>query len=104
MTSVREAVRRLLGFDRSETLDPSAFSYTIYWTKEVRTWEAEKRRQVRETLEAEVQKPGFVPDAHARAYSVPQVDDSQHSGASLIALLKVIKAFDEGSTSRGDEG
>lgn len=38
-------------------------------------------------------QPDFEPNAYARQYHVPGLDDSAHAGASLTALAQVLRAF-----------
>lgn len=70
------------------------FSYTIYWTKQARQWDADRRAAVHTALLQVLAQPGFEPNAYARRYTVPGLDEQAHSGASLIALKKVLAAFD----------
>lgn len=69
------------------------FSYTIYWTKQVRQWDAPRRAAVHAALLQTLAQPGFAANAYARRYIVPGLDEQAHSGASLIALKKVLAAF-----------
>ena len=69
------------------------FSYTIYWTKQVRQWDAAHRQLIHSALLQTLAQPGFEPNAYARRYTVPGLDEQAHSGASLIALKKVLAAF-----------
>jgi len=69
------------------------FSYTIYWTKQVRAWEAERRAVVRAALERALAQADFEANAYARRYAVPGLDEQAHAGASLLALRKVLAAF-----------
>jgi hypothetical protein len=71
------------------------FSYTVYWTKQVRQWPAERRAAVRESLTQVLAQPGFEANAYARRYAVSGLDEQAHSGASLLALEKVLAAFEE---------
>jgi hypothetical protein len=71
------------------------FSYTVYWTKHVRQWDAARRSAVREALLGVLSQSGFEPNAYARRYTVPGLDDLAHSGASLVALKKVLAAFED---------
>lgn len=91
MTTVREALRRLINRERLEA--PSEFSYTIYWTKVVRAWDETQRRRAMESVERIMRDPGFVPNEYRRRYGAREIDGSAHSGASLMALHKVLKAF-----------
>ena len=96
MTSIREALRRLM--QRKRERPASEFSYAIYWTKVVRGWDAARRLQALEGAERTLTGLGFVSNEFSRRYSVPEIDGSAHSGASLLALRKVLKAFEQ---SRG---
>ncbi len=93
MTSIREALRRLIKRERQRP--PSEFSYSIYWTKVVRGWDAAQRLRALEAAERTLAGPGFVSNEFSRSYAVPEIDGSAHSGASLLALRKVLKAFEE---------
>ncbi|OGO47961.1 MAG: hypothetical protein A2W37_13760 [Chloroflexi bacterium RBG_16_63_12] len=107
MKSIRNFLRHLFasrfGGRRSEKATtpsvPNAprvdFSYTVYWTKHVRQWDAARRAAVREALLQVIRQPGFEPNAYARRYTVTGLDDLAHSGASLIALKKVLAAFED---------
>ncbi len=70
------------------------FSYTVYWTKQVRGWEATRRAAVRAALEAALAQAGFEPNPYQRRYRVAGLDDQAHAGLSLVALRKVLAAFD----------
>jgi predicted PurR-regulated permease PerM len=70
------------------------FSYTVYWTKHVRQWDAARRSAVREALRETRSQPGFEANAYERRYTVPGLDAQAHSGASLQALEKVLAAFE----------
>ena len=74
------------------------FSYTIYWTKHARQWNAARRLAVHEALLKVLAQPGFEANAYERRYTVPGLDDQAHAGASLIALKKVLAALDENET------
>ena len=105
MKSIRNFFRHLFaarfGSRRSEKATtpsvPNAprvdFSYTVYWTKHVREWDVARRAAVREALRLVLSQPGFEPNAYARRYAVSGLDDLAHSGASLMALKKVLAAF-----------
>jgi hypothetical protein len=95
MTSIREALRRLMQRERERPA--SEFSYAIYWTKVVRGWDAARRLHALEGAERTLTGPGFVSNEFSRRFSVPEIDGSAHSGDSLLALRKVLKAFEESS-------
>ncbi len=71
------------------------FSYTIFWTRQARGWDAARRAAIRAALQPVLAQPDFVNNAFARKYTVPGLDDQAHAGASLLALDKVLAAFAE---------
>lgn len=71
------------------------FSYTVFWTKQVRAWDAQRRAAVGAALSQVVAQPDFEANAYARRYAVPGLDDQAHAGASLLALRKVLAAFQD---------
>jgi hypothetical protein len=93
MTSIRESIRRLL--TRSAEPPRPDYSYTIYWMKEARTWDIEFRQKALRELETLLSQPGFVANDFERRYALSLIDGSRHSGASLLALQKVLKALDK---------
>ncbi|MFQ5942441.1 MAG: hypothetical protein ACE5JF_02700 [Anaerolineales bacterium] len=105
MTSLREAVRRLLSRTQDAAPPDPEYSYTIYWTKTVFVWDDARRKNAREAVEHLIEQPEFVPTAFERRYHNTYIDDSKHSGESLLALHKVLKAFERESTlSPGSSG
>lgn len=103
MTSLRERIRRL--FRPRAELPPEAasFSYRVYWTREVRTWDSGRRRRVRAAVEEVVDAPDFKANAFARRFRVPAVDELNHAGASLVALVQVLEAFEGKAEPEGGE-
>ncbi len=85
-------------FDNAPRIE---FSYTIYWTKLARQWDPARRAAVREAVRLVLAQPGFEANAYERRYSVPGLDaeGQAHSGASLVALKKVLAAL-EGEDNR----
>jgi len=69
------------------------FSYTIFWTKQVRSWDPARRAAVSAALEQVLAQPGFEANAYGRRYTVAGLDDLAHAGLSLLALRKVLAAF-----------
>lgn len=69
------------------------FSYTIFWTKQARQWEAARRQTVGAALDQVLAQPGFEANDYERRYRVPGLDDQAHAGASLLALRKVLQAL-----------
>jgi len=70
------------------------FSYTIYWTKLVRQWDPPRRTAIEAALGQVLARPDFEANAYERRYQVTGLDDQAHAGASLLALHKVLRAFD----------
>ena len=69
------------------------YSYTIYWTKQVRSWDAARRATLAAALPPVLAQPGFEANDYERRYRVSGLDDQAHAGASLLALDKVLRAF-----------
>jgi rhamnogalacturonyl hydrolase YesR len=68
------------------------YSYTVFWMKHARLWEAAKREAVLQQL-AELTAPaGFTANFYERTYTLAEIDGA-HSGASLLALQKVLEAL-----------
>ncbi len=94
MTSIRAAIQALLQREpRPEAPNPE-YSYVIYWTKIARTWAPSRRAQALLAAERLIGKPGFEANAFERRYRDPEIDASAHSGESLLALRKVLRALD----------
>jgi len=92
------AVRKLLGRPphaaRAAAIQRAEFSYTIYWTKMVRAWDQDRRAAVASALSRVLSRADFTPNEFQRQYPVPGLDHQAHSGQSLLALQKVLRAFD----------
>ena len=69
------------------------FSYTIFWTKQARLWDAARRETIGAALADVLAQPGFEPNDYERRYRVPGLDEQGHAGASLVALGKVLDAL-----------
>lgn len=69
------------------------FSYTIFWTKQVRQWPPERRRETHAALQALLAQPGFEANDYQRRYHLAGLGQQGHAGASLLALNKVLVAF-----------
>lgn len=89
--------------DESQNSDPrpSDYAYTLYWVRQLQDWDAERKAEIASSVEDVVTESSFRPNEFYRVYSVPGLDDSAHSGASLLALLKVLAAY-ERTESQGD--
>lgn len=99
MTSIREMLRRLLGegegseaAGQAEQPSPD-YSYRVYWMKTARSWTEGRLDEVREEVQRVVEGEGFEANPFERRYHVEAVDDEEHAGASLLALLEVIDAL-----------
>ena len=73
--------------------DPG-FAYRVAWTKEARTWDATRRAAVARSVGDVLRSVEFLPNAYHRRYRVAELDDLQHSGASLVALRAVLEALE----------
>lgn len=94
MTSIRAAIQALLQRQpEPEGPDPE-YSYVIYWTKTARNWDPSRRAQVLLAAERLIGKPDFEANPFERRYREPEIDASAHSGESLLALRKVLRALD----------
>jgi hypothetical protein len=73
-----------------------AFSLRIYWTKMTRKWSAARRQSVRQQVLTITQNPDFNNNMVEKRYTLPldDIPEQTHSGASLLALLEVLAAFD----------
>lgn len=69
------------------------FAYTVFWTKQVRTWDHEKRIAVRGAVVDVINSSGFSASTFERNYQVGPLGSDEYSGASLLALEKVLAAF-----------
>lgn len=74
------------------------FAYTVFWTKMVRQWEPARRVLITQRLTDLLASPDFINNAFSRKFEVAGLEDVSlgqpaHSGASLLALKKVLEAF-----------
>ena len=95
MKALRNLAQRLRPSQLRPRTDPPRveYSYSVYWVKQVRQWDAARRAAVSEALAAALAQPGFEPNAYERRYRVAGLDEQAHAGASLVALKKVLTAF-----------
>ncbi len=68
----------------------------------VRDWKDPRRARALGAVEHLINRPEFTATAFERRYRDPTIDDSAHSGESILALHKVLKAFDIHSASGTD--
>jgi hypothetical protein len=107
MTTIREALKRLLSSEpkltqaqltdrereqRVAAREPIDYSYTIFWTKTARLWALDQRAGAAKNLETLINSADFKANPFDRHYTLDGVESS-HSGASLIALKKVLEAL-----------
>jgi hypothetical protein len=97
MPTIRESLRRLLGTPDAVRPRPAApdrvdYSYRVFWTKQVRAWENSLRRSVYAAARTFATSSAFEPNAFERRYRIEGVG-GEHSGASVLALLYVLEAF-----------
>ena len=78
-----------LSADKIET------GYRLFWTKLVLTWDAPRRATIAARVAALIGAPDFEPNALERRFRVEDLDDQAHSGASLQALVDVLRAVEE---------
>lgn len=77
---------------RVASREPIDYSYTVFWTKQARAWDAPTRSMLIQNLEALLKSPAFESNPFDRKYTLDGLDGA-HSGASLIALQKVLAAL-----------
>ena len=68
------------------------YSYAVFWMKHARLWDKAKCDAVAQHLAALIGSPDFDANFYQRTYKLEDVDGA-HSGASLLALQKVLKAL-----------
>ena len=68
------------------------YSYAVFWMKHARLWDAVKREVVRQQLAKLIASTDFDANFYQRTYTLAEVDGA-HSGASLLALQKVLEAL-----------
>ena len=103
MTNLRNLIARILRHppdkppsDYSElTPERVDYAYTIFWTKQVRTWDDGQRKAVRAAVAAVIHSPDFTASTFERKYQVGPLGSDEYSGASLLTLEKVLAAFAE---------
>jgi hypothetical protein len=95
MTSLREALRQLLQRKVESTVDnhDAEFSYAVHWAKLTREWNADRRIRVHARVIEVIRRPDFIPNEFERRYSIIEIDANKYSGASLVALEKVLASF-----------
>jgi hypothetical protein len=74
--------------------EPIEYSYTVFWLKHARLWDASKRSGIEQRLEGLLKSPEFEVNPFDRNYALDGLDGA-HSGASLTALHKVLVALND---------
>ena len=100
MTSIREAIRRLIGKQASPDRAAYEFSFAVYWTRTVRVWTYEQRSQIAAALETLFSDPGFDPQGLQNMYTIKMLAGT-HGGASLTALAGVLEAYRNDHNDKG---
>jgi len=96
---MRETLRKLFrGSDAKPAQSTPApdrvdYSYRVFWTKQARSWDAARRRSILAATRTLTASETFNPNVFERRYQVEGMD-GEHSGASLLALIQVLEAFD----------
>lgn len=97
MSDIVEKLKGLFGRGQGSSApdepDPE-LAYVLYWMKTAREWPAGRRAEVEGAVKEIVERPDFSPNTFSRRYQVTGLDDSQHAGASLLALLKVLDGLE----------
>jgi len=70
------------------------FAYSIFWTKMTRTWDVHRRQLMAGRVAALINSPEFAANALERKYRIEGLDELAHSGASLLALQKVLETLE----------
>jgi len=68
--------------------------YRLFWTKMALTWDADRRALIAERVAGVVAASDFEDNLIERRFTVEDLDESAHSGASLLALVEVLRALD----------
>ena len=77
---------------RVASRDRVDYSYTVFWMKHARLWDAVKREAVMQQLAELIASADFDANFYQRTYTLTEVDGA-HSGASVLALQKVLEAL-----------
>jgi hypothetical protein len=94
VTSIRESIRRLIRGERDRHRPDPELADRIYWTKQVGEWSPERRKSVQSALRAMVRKLDAASDRGESKYTLPELGQSEHSRASILALLGILEAFE----------
>lgn len=106
-----EALRRIIWPERRReqapptplTEDRIVAGYRMYWTKVAYAWDPARRALVAELVRGTVAVPEFENTMLERRFHVDGLDEQAHSGASLLALLEVLRAIESFEADAGHE-
>jgi hypothetical protein len=79
--------------DEADPLQRIDYSYRVYWTRQARDWDVARRRAVAAEVRTLTESDAFEANAFERRYRLDGLDGA-HAGASLLALIRVMEAFD----------
>ena len=68
--------------------------YRLFWIKQALTWDAGRRATIAQAVAVVVAAPEFEANALERRFEVAGLDEQAHSGASVLALVEVLRALD----------
>lgn len=94
MTTIRQALRRLLEKKPASDRPMVAFSYAVYWTRTVQEWTPELRNQIAVELEKLLSTVEVDLRGQRRNYTLAALP-GKHAGASLQSLRAVLKAHQQ---------
>ncbi len=77
------------------TRDRIDAGYRLYWTKIALPWDGARRVEMAARVRAVVDAAEFEDNALERRFAIEGLDEQAHSGASLLALLDVLRALDK---------
>ena len=87
------AIRRFFGW-KQEQPPPFEFAHTVSWMTLAREWSLAERMRIRAAVERVVRSPDFTLTQYQRRYAIPELDEREYAGESLIALLKVLDSLE----------
>jgi hypothetical protein len=107
MASIRDHafvrwIRSIFRTRRSTQALPTELAYTIHWMDVARSWSPARRARVIEEIRMISASESFEVTTFERRYSLHSTGDTQHSGESLMSLLKVLYSLDKDRGSEED--
>jgi hypothetical protein len=98
MRKITRALRRFLGLKQDQA-PPYEFAHTVSWVNEARAWSPAERARIRAAVERVVLSPEFTLTQYQRRYAVPELEQREFAGESLVALLNVLDSLDQQNTT-----